>query len=310
MPKGAVRPDANTLPRGVPVSEGRNTRILPATLSATKISPLGAARIRRGPSSPSASRLTLKPPGTTGFWLAVRPAMRRPFENEAPRSPGGRSVALMCRRSPGRSALQSVNAARPWSSLVPWASVRAGANRQIAISTEPPTAADTARRAISSVIIPSPAHRPTRLAAAALTRGKRVQFDQATWVALDVLARDRMIGFEALADGAFRDLFAQYHRPTDLEAALRHSVGTSSEGTDRPSKTRKRMRGGAQTDAGHAAFPAASTDRHCRLARTLGAVRLPYEFVAFQPTSSSTCYPAFRQILIRLAMLLLAQLPP
>jgi len=129
-------------------------------------------------------------------------------------------------------------------------------------------------------------------------------------VALDVLARDRMIGFEALADGAFRDLFAQYHRPTDLEAALRHSVGTSSEGTDRPSKTRKRMRGGAQTDAGHAAFPAASTDRHCRLARTLGAVRLPYEFVAFQPTSSSTCYPAFRQILIRLAMLLLAQLPP
>src|SRR5262249_26030697 len=54
----------------------------------------------------------------------------------------------------------------------------------------------------------------------------------------------------------------------------------------------------------------ASTDRHCRPARTLGAVRLPYEFVAFQPTSSSTCYPAFRQILIRLATLLLAQLPP
>jgi len=54
--------------------------------------------------------------------------------------------------------------------------------------------------------------------------GKRVQFDSETWVALDLLARDRMSTFQELADEAFRDLLKKYGRPTDLKTALRESV--------------------------------------------------------------------------------------
>jgi hypothetical protein len=160
MPKGALRSEANTSLRGLPAFSGRNTRTLPELLSATKISPLGAARIRRGSSSPSANRLTSNPGGTVGLWLGERCTIRTPFENEAPRSAAGRSAALMCRRRPGRSALQSVNAARPWSSpvtrSVSWATVWAGVNRPIAISREPPTAANAARRVMSFIIVTLP----------------------------------------------------------------------------------------------------------------------------------------------------------
>ena len=37
-------------------------------------------------------------------------------------------------------------------------------------------------------------------------RGKRVQFDDETWQALDLLSRDQMKDFQELADEAFRDL--------------------------------------------------------------------------------------------------------
>jgi hypothetical protein len=36
--------------------------------------------------------------------------------------------------------------------------------------------------------------------------GKRVQIDNETWVALDLLAHDRMMTFQELADEAFADL--------------------------------------------------------------------------------------------------------
>ena len=55
--------------------------------------------------------------------------------------------------------------------------------------------------------------------------GKRVQFDDATWAALDLLARDRMMDFQELADEAFRDLLRKHNRPVDLKAALRQSAG-------------------------------------------------------------------------------------
>jgi hypothetical protein len=58
--------------------------------------------------------------------------------------------------------------------------------------------------------------------------GKRVQFDDATWQALDLLARDRMMDFQELADEAFRDLLNKHHRPTDLKTALRQSAGESA----------------------------------------------------------------------------------
>jgi predicted DNA-binding ribbon-helix-helix protein len=58
--------------------------------------------------------------------------------------------------------------------------------------------------------------------------GKRVQLDDATWQALDLLARDSMMDFQELADEAFRDLLKKHGRPTDLKAALRQSVGQSA----------------------------------------------------------------------------------
>jgi hypothetical protein len=55
-------------------------------------------------------------------------------------------------------------------------------------------------------------------------RGKRVQFDDETWNALDLLARDRMQDFQELADEAFTDLLRKHGRPIDLKAALRQSI--------------------------------------------------------------------------------------
>ena len=54
--------------------------------------------------------------------------------------------------------------------------------------------------------------------------GKRVQFDDETFVALDLLARDSMKSFQELADEAFRDLLRKHGRPTDLRSALRQSA--------------------------------------------------------------------------------------
>ncbi len=55
--------------------------------------------------------------------------------------------------------------------------------------------------------------------------GKRVQFDDTTWAALDLLARDRMMDFQELAEEAFGDLLRKHNRPVDLKAALRQSAG-------------------------------------------------------------------------------------
>jgi hypothetical protein len=46
--------------------------------------------------------------------------------------------------------------------------------------------------------------------------GKRVQFDDETWLALDVLAPDRMVDFQELADEAFRDLLGNTIDPRIL----------------------------------------------------------------------------------------------
>ncbi len=54
--------------------------------------------------------------------------------------------------------------------------------------------------------------------------GKRVAFDRATWMALDLYARDSMKSFQELADEAFADLLAKHNRPTDLKEALRRSA--------------------------------------------------------------------------------------
>ena len=66
--------------------------------------------------------------------------------------------------------------------------------------------------------------------------GKRVQFDAETWQALDLLARDRMMDFQELADEAFRDLLRKHGRPTDLRAALRQSAGVGAAVVKLPDK--------------------------------------------------------------------------
>jgi hypothetical protein len=77
-------------------------------------------------------------------------------------------------------------------------------------------------------------------------RGKRVQFDDETWHALNLLAHDQMKDFQELADEAFRDLLRKHGRPLDLKEALRRSAGVSNvvrlrdsnkDKTNRKSKT-------------------------------------------------------------------------
>ena len=56
---------------------------------------------------------------------------------------------------------------------------------------------------------------------------KIIAFDDETWAALDLYARDSMRSLQELADEAFRDLLDKHGRPTDLKAALRGSVKSS-----------------------------------------------------------------------------------
>jgi hypothetical protein len=58
--------------------------------------------------------------------------------------------------------------------------------------------------------------------------GKRVQLDDETWHALNLLAHEQMKDFQELADEAFRDLLRKYGRPLDLKEALRRSAGVSN----------------------------------------------------------------------------------
>ena len=55
-------------------------------------------------------------------------------------------------------------------------------------------------------------------------RRKLIAFDDETWNALDLLARDSMLSLQELADEAFRDLLRKHNRPTDLTTALRQSA--------------------------------------------------------------------------------------
>lgn len=58
---------------------------------------------------------------------------------------------------------------------------------------------------------------------------KRIQFDDESYLALDLLARDRMATFQELADEAFADLLKKHGRPVGLRSALHKSAGQSAE---------------------------------------------------------------------------------
>jgi hypothetical protein len=70
--------------------------------------------------------------------------------------------------------------------------------------------------------------------------GKRLQFDDETWAALDLLAHDRMMDFQELADEAFGDLLRKHHRPVGLKSALQQSAGERATVHRLPKKPRKR----------------------------------------------------------------------
>ena len=73
--------------------------------------------------------------------------------------------------------------------------------------------------------------------------GKRIQIDEETWQALDLLARDSMKDFQELADEAFADLLRKHNRPVTLKEALRKSAaGAAKEGSPaaRPPADRRR----------------------------------------------------------------------
>jgi hypothetical protein len=78
--------------------------------------------------------------------------------------------------------------------------------------------------------------------------GKRVQIDDETWHVLVLLARDRMMTFQELADEAFAEILKKYDRPITLKAALRKSANLSADVVpfrakgSRTGKTRKRSR--------------------------------------------------------------------
>jgi hypothetical protein len=74
------------------------------------------------------------------------------------------------------------------------------------------------------------------------SKGKRVVFDLETWDQLDLLARERMMTFEELADEAFRDVLKKHGRPYDLRDALKKSARASAHSEATPDLKKKRVR--------------------------------------------------------------------
>jgi hypothetical protein len=65
--------------------------------------------------------------------------------------------------------------------------------------------------------------------------GKRVQFDDETWQAIEAVARQSGCSFQELADEAFADLLKKHKQPVGLKAALEESVGARQK----PRRARK-----------------------------------------------------------------------
>jgi hypothetical protein len=66
--------------------------------------------------------------------------------------------------------------------------------------------------------------------------GKRVQIDDETWQALELLGRDSMRDFQELANEAFADLLKKHHRPVTLKDALRQSARRVAANDEAPAK--------------------------------------------------------------------------
>jgi hypothetical protein len=63
--------------------------------------------------------------------------------------------------------------------------------------------------------------------------GKRVQFDDETWQAMDAVVRRSGRSFQELTDEAFADLLKKHKQPVGLKAALEQSVGDRRKPTNK-----------------------------------------------------------------------------
>jgi hypothetical protein len=63
---------------------------------------------------------------------------------------------------------------------------------------------------------------------------KLIEFAPEIWLALDLLAKDTGRSVQDLADEAFADLLAKYHRPASLKEALRESARRLPANDDTP----------------------------------------------------------------------------
>jgi hypothetical protein len=72
--------------------------------------------------------------------------------------------------------------------------------------------------------------------------GKHVKFDEQTWQTLDLLARDRMMTFQELADEAFLDLLRKHNRPYDTRDALKRSARLAQANENKPQKPRPKSK--------------------------------------------------------------------
>jgi len=63
--------------------------------------------------------------------------------------------------------------------------------------------------------------------------GKRVQFDDETWQAIEAVADNTGKAFQELADEAFADLLKKHKQPVGLKTSLKESVGEPTRGRGR-----------------------------------------------------------------------------
>ena len=54
--------------------------------------------------------------------------------------------------------------------------------------------------------------------------GKRVQFDDETWAAIEAVANETGLSFQEVANEAFADFLKKHKQPVGLRAALEESV--------------------------------------------------------------------------------------
>jgi hypothetical protein len=69
---------------------------------------------------------------------------------------------------------------------------------------------------------------------------RRVEFDDATFAALDRLGKDRMQTLQELAEEAFRDLLKKHRRPTTLKEMLRESARSYPANDHEPPRRKAR----------------------------------------------------------------------